>query len=53
MEKKYCEGCGKIYNEGEYLVGQCNDCDPFEDPDLMIELFGEPKYIEDKMRGQK
>ena len=47
MEKYYCEYCGKLYNEAEYLVGQCNDCDPFEDPDLMFELFGEPEYIDE------
>lgn len=35
-----CKGCGKVYNEIEYIVGQCNDCDPFEDEDLMEELFG-------------
>jgi hypothetical protein len=30
MKKQYCESCGKLYNEAEYLVGQCNDCDPRE-----------------------
>lgn len=47
MKKQYCKNCGKLYNEAEYLVGQCNDCDPFEDPDLMFELFGEAEYIDE------
>jgi hypothetical protein len=47
MEKRYCENCGKLYNEVEYLVGQCNDCDPFEDPELLEELFGEAEYIDE------
>ena len=47
MRKQYCKSCGKIYNEAEYLVGQCNDCDPFEDPDLMFELFGESNYLDE------
>ena len=47
MKKQYCESCGKIYNEAEHLVGQCNDCDPFEDSELMEELFGESEYIDD------
>ena len=46
MKKQYCESCGKLYNEAEYLVGQCNDCDPFEDSELMEELFGESEYID-------
>ena len=45
MKKQYCESCGKLYNEAEYLVGQCNDCDPFEDPELLEELFGEVEYL--------
>lgn len=46
-KKQYCENCGKLYNEAEYLVGQCNDCDPFEDPELLEELFGEAEYLEE------
>lgn len=26
-----CPGCGRIYNDVEYVVGQCNMCDPFDD----------------------
>lgn len=34
MLKDYlCVGCGKVYNELEYAVGQCNICDPFMDED--------------------
>ena len=47
MEKYYCEKCGKLLTEVEYLVGQCNDCDPFEDPELLEELFGEAEYIDE------
>jgi predicted ATP-dependent serine protease len=47
MKKHYCENCGKLQTEAEYLVGQCNDCDPFEDPDLLEELFGEAEYLEE------
>lgn len=46
MKKHYCENCGKLQTEAEYLVGQCNDCDPFEDPELLEELFGEAEYID-------
>lgn len=46
MEKHYCENCGKLQTEVEYLVGQCNDCDPFEDPELLEELFGEAEYLD-------
>ena len=48
-KKQYCESCGKLYNEAEYLVGQCNDCDPFEDPELLEELFGEAEYLEEEV----
>ena len=47
MEKHYCENCGKLQTEVEYLVGQCNDCDPFEDPELLEELFSEVEYIDE------
>ena len=47
MEKQYCENCGKLQTEVEYLVGQCNDCDPFEDPERLEELFGETEYLEE------
>lgn len=47
MGKEYCKNCGKIYNEAEYLMGQCNECDPFEDDELMYAYFGEPEYMED------
>jgi hypothetical protein len=44
--KQFCPDCGKELNEAEWLVGQCNACDPFEDEDLMEEYFGEPEYVE-------
>ena len=44
--RNYCESCGKEQTEIEYLVGQCNECDPFEDEDALEEVYGEPSYIE-------
>lgn len=44
MKKHYCKNCGKLQTMAEYLVGQCNDCDPFEAPELLEELFGESEY---------
>jgi hypothetical protein len=43
---KYCKSCGKLQTEIEWLVGQCNDCDPFEDPDALEGIYGEPQYKE-------
>ena len=40
----YCNHCGKEQTEAEYLVGQCNDCDPFMRADELIEIYGEPEY---------
>lgn len=42
--KKFCSSCGKEQTEVEYMVGQCNNCDPFEDEETLIELFGEPEW---------
>ena len=47
MKRTICRNCGKIYNEVEEMVGQCNDCDPFCDEEEMLEVFGEPEYVED------
>lgn len=42
--KKYCDYCGKEQTEIEFMVGQCNECDPFEDEEKLILLYGEPEY---------
>lgn len=47
MKRTVCESCGRIYNEIEEMVGQCNECDPFEDEDMMYEMFGEPEYVDE------
>ena len=44
--KTYCASCGKKQTDLEVMCGQCNDCDPFEDADMLEELFGESEYIE-------
>ena len=46
MERIICRNCGKVYNVIEEMVGQCNDCDPFYDEEMMLEFFGEPEYVE-------
>lgn len=46
MERTICQNCGKIYNLVEEMVGQCNDCDPFCDEEEMLEVFGEPEYVD-------
>ena len=46
MERIICRNCGKVYNVIEEMVGQCNDCDPFCDEEIMLEFFGEPEYME-------
>lgn len=45
MEKMiFCDYCGKEQTELEYIVGQCNNCDPFEDEDKLEQAFGEPMW---------
>lgn len=46
MSANVCKSCGKIYNEVEEMVGQCNDCDPFCEEEEMLGVFGEPEYAE-------
>lgn len=46
-EKIFCSYCGKEQTEIEYVVGQCNDCDPFVDEWELIIMFGEPEYSDD------
>lgn len=48
MKKIYCEFCGKLQTEAEFLVGQCNDCDPFVEPEELEEVYGEAEYKDDK-----
>ena len=44
--RNYCAFCGKEQTEIEYIVGQCNDCDPFCEEFELEEVFGEPGYID-------
>ena len=37
-----CQGCGKILTHVEIMVGQCNECDPFDED--LDEVFGDPQY---------
>lgn len=43
---RYCGFCGKEQTEVEILCGQCNECDPFEDAEMLDELYGEAGYID-------
>jgi hypothetical protein len=45
-KKTTCPNCGKVYSPVEEMVGQCNNCDPFADEDEMLEVFGEPEYLD-------
>ena len=41
---EFCLMCGKEQTEIELMVGQCNECDPFEEAERLEEIYGQPKY---------
>lgn len=46
--ESFCKMCGKEQTLVEEMVGQCNNCDPFEEADKLEELYGIPKWQEDQ-----
>lgn len=43
----FCDYCGKEQTDVELMVGQCNNCDPFEDADQLEMIYGEPAWAEE------